>query len=836
MEALTGIVVEAPKEHLRMILQDLRYASRMLRRRSLVTATIVLTLGLGIGANTAIFSVIHALMLRELPVRDPGQLVELLSRYPGEPRMYSFNWAHYEHYRERNHVFSDLIGTSPARFEVTGQTLDSPEMIDGEYVTGSYFPGLGVAPAIGRLIRPEDDQLSGADPAVAVVSWRYWRTRFDFDPSVVGRRIGVNGVSATIIGVTPRAFSGPLVGRMSEVWVPTAMEPLIQRPSRRADGSLGLVPIGRLKPGVSIEQARAELRVLDRFRVDGIAAKSNDPQWRTATLEVESASTGLSPLRDRFGRPLLLLMAVVALLLVLACTNVASILAARAAERQREMAIRRALGASRVRLVQQLLTESLLLSVAGGVLGVALAYFGGSALIRLLPVDPRSGWQGYDIPLEPDAYVLLFTAVATLLTALLFGLAPSWNASGAAAASSLREMGSDAEPRSRRLFGKGLVVVQVALSIVVLNAAILLIAHVVDLRDRNVGFKRDSVLLVTLRPPQSGHPADRLFRVYRDVLQRFEAIPGVRSVCLAAITPIQGGAASQFVQVEDFEEEPDARRRVSLNWVSPRYFETVGTPRIAGRDFEVQDESGPRVAIVNQRLARQYFGEQSAIGRRFTLERGSQWYEIVGVVADAKYASLQEPAPPTIYLNAFQEALGRFSQFALLTEVPPTSLAGDVRRAVGAASSAVTVAKISTLAEQVDAAIVLERLMAKLSSAFAGVGALLAAMGLYGLMAYTVARRTNEIGIRMALGATAGDVTRMVLKSALMLVAFGLALGIPLAFGIQRLGVSLIANLTGRPGLPIVAGGAMVIVSLIAAFGPAVRAARVDPAEALRHS
>ena len=364
--------------------------------------------------------------------------------------------------------------------------------------------------------------------------------------------------------------------------------------------------------------------MLDRFRVDGIAAKSNDPQWRKATLDVESASTGLAILRDRFGGPLLLLMAVVALLLVLACTNVASILAARATERQREMAIRRALGAGRVRLVQQLLTESLLLSAAGGVVGIALAYFAGGALVRLLPVDPRSGVQRYDIPLEPDAYVLLFTAGAALFTALLFGLAPSWSASGVTAASSLREIGSVAEPRSRRLFGKGLVVAQVALSIVVLSAAILLIAHVADLRDRDVGFNRDSVLLVTLQSPQSNRSPDELFRVYQDVLRRLEAIPGVRSVCLAAITPIQGGAASQFVRVEGFEEEAEARRRVSLNWVSPRYFETVGTPRIEGRDFVVQDEGGPRVAIVNQRLARHYFGEDSAIGRRFTLERGSQ--------------------------------------------------------------------------------------------------------------------------------------------------------------------------------------------------------------------
>ena len=836
VEAFTGVAAEAPREHWRMILQDLRYASRMLRRHALVTAAIVVTLGLGIGANTAIFSVINALMLRALPVRDPGQLVQLLSRYPGEPRMSSFHWIHYEHYRDRNHVFSDLTGTSPARFQVAGEGSDSSEQLDGEYVVGSYFGALGVRPAIGRLIDAEDDQLGGTDPAIAVVSWRYWRTRANLDPFILGRRIVVDGVPATIVGVAPRGFSGLQVGRASEVWVPAALETLIQRPSRRAEGTMQLHLIARLKPGVSIDEAQAELRVLDRFRVDQIAARSNDPQWRKATLEVASAASGLSGLRDQFGRPLLLLMAVVALLLLLACINVASILAARAAERQREMAIRRALGAGRVRLVQQLLTESLLLSSAGGMLGIVLAYFAAGALVRALPVDPRSGLQRYDIPLAPDGHVLLFAAGAALLTAMIFGLAPSWNASGAAASSSLREMGSAAEPRSRRLFGRGLVVAQVALSVVVLSAAIVLVGHVADLRDRDVGFERDSVLLVRLDAARSGYSGEQLFQLYKGLLERLKSIPGVRSVSLSGVTPIEGPAASQFMSIEGVNEEAEARQRVWLNWVSPGYFETLGTPRIQGRDFLAEDEHAPRVAIVNQRLSRQHFGTERAIGKRFTLERGTESYEIVGVVDDAKYASLREPAPPTIYLNALQEAHGRVSQFALRTDPPPASVAGEVRRAVREASSAVTVAKITTLADQVDSSIVVERLIAKLSGAFAGLGALLAAIGLYGLLAYTVVRRTNEIGIRMALGATERDMTRAVLKSALMLVAVGASLGIPLAFWIQRLAASLIVNLAGRLTVPIVAAIAMVIVAMVAAYVPARRAARVHPVEALRHS
>jgi predicted permease len=834
-EAIAGILVEAPKEHLRLLAQDLNYALRMLRHRRLATAAILLTLALGIGANSAIFSVLHALMFKPLPVRDPGQLVELLSRYPGEPRMYSFHWSHYEHYRDRNGVLAGLTGTSPIRFQVAGPGMVSGYR-DGEYVVGNYFALLGLQPAIGRLIGPDDDRLGAGDPAVAVVSWRFWRTALEGSPAAVGRQIVLNGVPATIVGVTPRDFAGPLVGRTSDVWVPAAMEPLAETPSRRADGTLGLIMFGRLKDGVSVEAARAELSVLDRVRVEQIAARSNDPQWRQATLEVEHAGAGLSPLRDRFGTQLLVLLAIVGLLLLLACLNVASVLAARAAERQREMAIRRALGAGRVRLFRQLLTESLLLAAIGGLFGTGLSYVAARALVQALPVDPRSGLQRYEIPLEPDATVLLFTAGVSLLAALLFGLAPSWSGSRRSAPSSLRDSLAAAGRPSSRLFGKGLVVGQIALSVVVLSAAMTLVAHVRDLRERDLGFERESVLLVTLDPSRSGYSPDRLFAVYRDVLTRLEAIPSVRSAALAAITPIQGAAASRFVKFEGVKEDPDARRRASLNYVSPGYFATLGTRHIAGRDFSPRDEGGPRVAIVNGRLARQYFGDGSAVGRRFTLEGGDRTYEVVGVVADAKYSSLQEPAPPTIYLHAFQEGRGRFSQFAIRTSVEPTSLAEAVRHVVDDASEALPVSRMRTLTEQVDASIVLERLMAKLSGTFGFVGTVLGAIGIYGLLAYTIARRAHEIGIRMALGATSGDVIRMILKSAGTLIVAGLVLGLPLALWAQRLGASLIPDL--HPGIagPLVAAAMVVAAGLLAACGPASRAAHVAPADVLRRS
>ncbi len=669
--------------------QDLRYALRMIRRAPGFTAVAVLSLALGIGANTAIFSLIHTLMLRMLPVREPEQLVELLSRYPGEPRVNGFSWKYYEHFRDHNHVFSDLIGVSSVRFQVSGEGLDE-ETVDGEYVMGSFFPVLGVKPAIGRLIGPQDDQPGAAGTAVAVVSWSYWKNRFHLDPAILGKRMVVNGAPATVVGVTPREFFGLQVGSRPDVWAPAG---------RRANGQLGMKLMGRLKPGASIEQARAEMRVLDRWRVEDIARTSKDPLIRQLKMEVEPAGAGLSRLRDQFAKPLLALMAVVGLLLLIACTNVAGMLLARGAARQREMAVRISLGAGRFRLVRQVLTESVLLSAVGAGVGIFLAYWGTEALVRIL----ASGRQipglphRIEIQVQPDMQVLLFTAGVAVLTGVLFGLAPALHALESAPASSLRETGRVGEAKSRRLFGKSLVVAQVALSVVLLSAAGLFARHLSNLRNLGLGFQRDSVLLVTLDPARSGYRREQLSRPYQELLRRLEAIPGVRSATLSAVTPISGAGAARFASVEGFQEKPAERRYLSLNWVAPKYFETLGTPLIAGRDFQFEDEGRPRVAIVNRAMARHYFGDSSPIGKHVTFDGEDRPYEIVGVAGDAKYYELREAAPRTIYLNAFQE--GRvFSQFALRTSVAPGVVAGEARRAVREVLKTVTVAKATMLA------------------------------------------------------------------------------------------------------------------------------------------
>jgi len=802
--------------------QDVRHGCRTLRRSPGFTTVALVTLALGIGANTAIFSLIDVLILRDLPVRDPARLVQFIWRYPGDPPLNFFSPQNYEQYRDRNTVFSDVIGTASLR--VDSQTARSgAEPLNTECVTGNFFAALGVRPALGRLLGPTDEE-PGAAP-VAVVSWAYWKNRFNLDPRILDTHISVDDVPATVVGVAGREFFGLMVGYKPDVWIPAA--------AHRGNRQSGFMLMARLKDGVSIERARAEMRVLDRSRIEELARR--DPLWRTVTLEVEPARSGLStPLHQQFGKPLVVLMAIVGALLLLACANVGSMLLARAAARQREMAVRVSLGASRFRIVRQMLTESLLLSVAGSLCGIVGAHFGSRVLVRIMTSGTRLIGSPPRLDMALDAPVLMFTTGVAVLAAVLFGLAPAWAAFVPAPASALRESGGAGQPKSRRLFGSGLVVAQVALSLVLLSVSGLYVGHLSHLRNRSLGFDRTSVLLVTLDTARSGHGRDRLAGLYKELLGRFEAIPGVRSATVSGMTPISGAAGSRFATVEGFQEAPQARRRLLMNGVAPKYFETFGTALVAGRDFQFADEGRPRVAIVNQAMGRHYFGDRNPLGRHVLFDGDSQPYEIVGVVADAKYQDVRSAAPQTIYLHYFQQ--NRMpSEFALRTTVAPAAVAGDVRRIVDAVLRNVSVTKVTTLADQVDAAIVPERLIATLSGFFGGLGVLLAAIGLYGLLAYTVARRTNEIGIRMALGATGGDVTRMVLKSALWLVCAGLVIGAPIAVWSKRVAASMVENLPADSLFPIVVGAVATIgVALVAAYVPARRATHVDPLVALR--
>ena len=803
---------------------DLRYALRGMRRSPGFTAVAVLSLALGIGANTAIFSLINALMLRTLPVRDPGRLVELLFKAPGQDHFNAFDWPNYQHYRANNHVFSDLIAASDTPFGVHGDGLE-PAMVRGGFVSANYFPALGLNPALGRLIGPEDGS-PGAPANIAVVSWSFWRNRFNSDGAIIGKQINVGHDLVTIAGVAPRGFVGLEPANPQDIWLPLTAH----HPRDAATAQYWLKLAARLRPGVSIAQARAEMNVLWQWTVEQEFKAHDDRTVRAWRIEVQPAAAGLSHLRDEVGKPVLVLMAVAALLLLVACANLAGLLLARATARRREMAVRVSLGAGRLRLLRQQLTESILLSAFGALAGTLLAYWGTDVLVRIM----GSGRERVALEAHPDGRVLLFTAAVALFTAVLFGLAPAWQTFQSAPAANLRGSARISETRLGRLFNRSLVVAQVALSVALLSATGVFVSHLSNLEHLNLGFQRDHVLLVDLNAAGSGLDRAHLSSTYQEFLARLRAVPGVTAATTCGFYPMAGVGAMRPAAVEGYQSKPGERRFLSENWVAPGYFATFRIPLLLGRDFSFADLGRPRVAIVNQTLVRYFFRGANPLGRHITFDGDSQPYEIVGVVADAKSGDMREPELRFVYFNSFQ--LGSdFSHFALRTSVSPEAVAGDVRRVVRGLLKTVAVENVKTLSEQVDGAIVPERLSAILSGLFGGLGAGLAALGIYGLLAYTVARRTNEIGIRMAIGATRTDITRMVFRDALGMSCAGLAAGGLIAYWGKRFIASLIPGLPVESMLPVVfAAAVMVVLAMAAAYAPARRAMRVDPMEALR--
>ena len=792
-------------------MHDIRYVLRLLRRSPGFTAVAVVSLALGIGANTAIYSLFYTIMLRPLPVAHPEQVVELVRNMPDNFHWAGYwSWDQYEQFRDHNRVFSGVTGTGFDNIAPIRTGNSAPEPLILENVARNYFDVLGLKPAIGRF-RGEGD--------VAIVSWSYWDRRFHREPAILGQQVFYADKPLTIVGVAPRGYVGPRVGSRTDIWVPVE--------------HYGVTMLARLKPGVTLAQAQAEIDALYQSM----------PQRRAnARMELLPAGAGLAGIRDQYGKPLLLLMTVVGLLLLLACINMASLLLARSAGRQRELAVRVGLGAGRGRLVRQMLTESLLLSGAGAVGGVGLAYFGIGILVRILASG--RAFEHIEVEVHPDFPLLLFTIGIALLTGLLFGLAPAWHAFRATPADALRQTGAGGDTRVRRWFGKGLVAVQVALSIFLVTAAAVFLDHVAHLRI-DLGFRSDHVLLLNVDPAHSGYTREQLAAPFRELLARFEAIPQVRSASITACTPLQGcGTGSRFLFAEGHVEPPEHRLRTGTVFVSPRYFETLGIPLLAGRDFRFQDIGQPRVAIVNQAMARHFFPGVNPIGKRVAIDRNPKdggWfgsdepYEIIGLVGDAKGVELRNNPYPSIYFNMFQENR-IFYQFQLRTSAAPEAIAPTARQIVHDSMKTLPVTRVMTLADQVDSAIVPERLIATLSEFFGILGAMLAGIGLYGLLAYTVARRTNEIGIRMALGATARSVSVLVMRDAFGMVSAGLLAGAWMVVWGRPLAVSVFHDLKFESAAPLGAGAAAIlVVAVVAAYLPVRRAAGIDPMAALRH-
>lgn len=556
-----------------MLLNDLTYALRLMRRSPGFTAVAVLSLALGIGANAAIYSLFYTVMLRQLPVAHPEQLVELVRNSPGELHWAGYwGWEKYAFLRDRNHVFSGITGM---RFDNLAQVRvpgSDPETLILETIPENYFRVLGVRPAIGRFFNAGEIQASG-DGDVAVVSWSYWDRTFQRDPAILGKRIFYNDAPKTIVGVAPRNYAGPRVGSRTDLWIPT--------------GSDDLTMLARLKPGVTIQQAQAEIAVLYRQMQSNLRAKS----W--AAMELLPAAAGLARVRDQYGKALALLTVVVGLLLLLACINMAGMLLARSAGRRKELAVRVSLGAGRGRLVRQMLTESLLLSVAGAAAGVVVANYGVGILVRIMASS--RAFERVDIEVRPDWNVALFTAGIALLTGLLFGLAPALHAFRAQPAMALRHTGRGDDTCFWRLFGKTLVAAQVALSIFLVTAAAAFLGHLARLRTFDLGFRSDHVLQLTIDPSHGGYQPERLAAQYRELLSRLQTLPQVRSASISGCTPLEGcGSGARFLLIEGHLERPEDRQRTAVVFVSPRYFETLGIPLLAGRDFNLQAPRGDR--------------------------------------------------------------------------------------------------------------------------------------------------------------------------------------------------------------------------------------------------
>jgi predicted permease len=784
----TGLVKEEVREmwgwtFLDRLKQDVSYALRGMRKSPGFTATAVLSLALGIGANTAIFSLIDAVMLRWLPVHDPQGLTQLIVQRPSAEPLESFSFPLVRALADHREMFASLCGFSGYRFAV--RQGDSIESTSGASVSGAYYTTLGLQPAAGRLLMESDDR-PGAVP-VAVISDGYWQRKFGRNPEAVGRQIVIERRPVAIVGVSPAGFNGANVGETADITLTLSVLPQI-RPDQEYEldaGSRWLRILARLQPGISRERANARLAVIwgslrDLAIPAGMPADARR-RMEQSTLEAIPGGTGWTDLRRQFRRPLLVLMAVVGLLLLIACANVANLLLARAAARQREIAVRLAIGAGRARIVRQLLTEGLLLSLLGALGGVLLAWAGSRFLVNLL----SSGQiRGIILDVEPDWLVLAFTAATASATGILFGLAPAFRGAAAGPAGALRERIAIARSRLAPL----LVTAQVSLALLLLIAGGLFTRTLWNLQRVDAGFRGNGVLVANADGGREGYRAATLATFYEGLQQKAERLPGMQSVSYSLITPLAGGGMSQDISING---RPVSQEQTHFNWVSRRYFETMGTPVVIGREFTVRDAiSSPRVAIVNRAFARRYLPAGSELGQRLTVgSRQAAEFEIVGVVADSIYETLREAAPPTVYCPVPQLAGVLAAAFGVIFEAHAT---GSLARAAESLRATLQPAlpgssvEVHALNEQVERALVRERLMASLAAGFGILGLVLAVIGLYGLLAYTVARRTNEIGIRMALGAMRQEVLWMVIRHALVLLGIGVAAGIPAAWAASR--------------------------------------------------
>ena len=860
--------------------QDLRYGARMLLKTPGFTAIAVLSLALGIGANTALFSIVDVLLLKKLPVKEPERLVLFKSvaqrefstfSYTGNSNtdpatglrtMTSFPYQSLQRMSEQESELSDIFAFGNVGLSVGAE--GRADVASGQAVSGNYFRGLGVQPLLGRVLNEDDDQPAAS--AVAVLSYRYWKQRFGENPSVIGTQINLNNVAFTIIGVTPQGFEGTMqAGSTQDITIPIAWEPQLYIDRERSNmngGTWWLRLMGRLKPGATADQARAQLEgafhqsVIEHRAVrqaqsrasGGSAIRDLDPQ-QYPRLYLDPGGQGEMNSRQSYARSLYMLLGVVGLVLLIACANVANLLLSRAAARQKEIGIRLALGASRWRLIRQLLTESVLMAVLGGVTGILFAVW---IKDGLLAVDD---WGGRGMrALEPklDLRVLGFTVLLSLVTGIVFGLAPAWRSTKVDLTPTLKDSARSSSSASRSLLSRGLVVLQVALSLLLLIGAGLFLRTLLNLQSVEPGFNTRNLLLFGIQPGLVGYKDDKLVQLYQQMAERLEAVPGVQAVTFSRMTLLAQGTSSRGVFLRSaLSAPPDSEGRIKpsgdgyIHQVRENFLEAMGIPLLAGRTLKAEDDArAPKVVVVNQVFANKYFPNENPVGQRFTFDTTKpDQVEIIGLAQDAKYARQRDEIPPTVYA-AWRQELRSMSgvTFEVRTAGDPTASVPAVRQAVADVDNNLPLNSVKTQVEQADETLRMERLFAKLLTLFGVLAQQLAAIGLFGVMAYAVSQRTREIGIRMALGANRGNVMRMILRQGMTLALIGVVLGLAGAYSLTKYLASqldlksmLFGVTVSDPLTYVVIAVGLTLVAFVACYIPARRATKVDPMVALRY-
>ena len=829
------------------LLEDFRYAVRTLRKAPLFTTVAVFSLALGIGANTAIFTLIDQLILQLLPVRNPQELVLLTARgqhYGSNTGGNAISYPMYQDFRDKNEVFQGMFCRYSALFSLTSE--GRTELALGELVSGNYFPVLGVGAASGRVFTAQDDLVQGGHP-LAMLSYNFWKTRFGGDPGVIGKGILVNGYPLTIVGVSQAGFDGVEPGSSVQIRVPMMMKMQII-PGRfyNLNDRRGrfVQAFGRLKPGVGIDHAKAGLQPLFHQILNmevvqkefATATEDTKQKFLKMSMDLLPASKGRSYLRQQFYNPLLALMAIVALVLLIACSNVANLLIARATSRQKEIAVRLALGAGRGRLIIQLLIESLLLAGAGGAAGLGLAVVMDKALIGFLPAVVSGS---VNLTSSPDLPVLGFTLAVSMVTGLIFGLVPAIQSTRPELAGTLKDQAGAVVGGTSVMLRKSLVVAQVALSLLLLIGAGLFVQSLKNLRGVNPGFQTANLATFAVNPLLNGYKDDRVFQFYRQLHDRMNQLPGVTSSALAIMAVLDGNEWDSTVTVEGYSTKVGEFVDPHMQFISPGFFETMGIPILLGRDFSIRDEKGTlKVGIINEKFAKRYFTGLNPIGRHIGQggDPGTKLdIEIIGVAKDTRYESVRDEIPYEVYLPYLQMNFVQGMTAYLRTQGDPASFFPTLRQAVSEVDSNVPLYRIRTLEQQVDKSLLTERMLAMLATVFGCLATVLAAVGLYGVMAYLVVRRTREIGIRMALGANGGNVIWLVMREVLVLAGAGVLIGLPVAWGLTRLVQTQLFGIapTDLPTMAMAAIG-IAAVALLSGYLPAQRAVGIDPMRALR--